>query len=135
MRIDPKLPLTTSAATPRRAASRGFSLDAPTEETRGGTAAATSSASLSGIDSLLVLQAEEDPAQRRRRVARRGSDILDVLDTIKAALLSGRVQVSELARLQAMLQQRRETSDDPRLDEVIAHIELRAAVELAKLGR
>lgn len=135
MRIDPKLPLTTSATAPRRATSRGFTLDEGPEETRGGTAAATSSTTLAGIDSLLVLQAEEDPAQRRRRVARRGSDILDVLDTIKAALLSGRVQVSELARLQAMLQQRRETSDDPRLDEVIAHIELRAAVELAKLGR
>lgn len=135
MRIDSKLPLTTTAATPRRAASRGFSLDAPADEARGGTAAATSSASLAGIDSLLVLQAEEDPTQRRRRVAKRGSDILDVLDTLKAALLGGRVQVSELARLQAMLQQRRETSDDPRLDEVIAQIELRAAVELAKLGR
>jgi hypothetical protein len=135
MRIDSKLPLTTPGVTPRRGTTRGFSLDAPAEEARGAAAGSVTSSALGGIDSLLVLQAEEDPAQRRRRVARRGSDILDVLDTLKAALLGGRVQVSELARLQALLQQRRETSDDPRLDEVIAHIELRAAVELAKLGR
>ncbi len=135
MRIDPKMPLSTAAASPRRSTSRGFTLDSPAEEARGGAAAASSSTSLAGIDALLVLQAEEDPTQRRRRIAKRGSDILDVLDTIKAALIAGRVQVSELARLQTMLQQRRETSDDPRLDEVIAHIELRAAVELAKLGR
>jgi hypothetical protein len=34
-----------------------------------------------------------------------------------------------------MLEQRRDTSGDPRLDGIIAEIELRAAVELAKLGR
>jgi hypothetical protein len=81
------------------------------------------------------VQAEEDWQERRRRQARRGYDLLDGLDKLKAALLAGRVQISELERLKAMLSARRETSDDPRLDEVLAHIELRAAVELAKLGR
>ena len=83
----------------------------------------------------LAVQAEEDGQQRRRRQARRGTDLLDGLDRLKAALLSGRVQISELERLKAMLSIRRETTGDPRLDEVLAHIELRAAVELAKLGR
>ena len=33
------------------------------------------------------------------------------------------------------MNERRDQTDDPRLDDVLAHIELRAAVELAKLGR
>jgi hypothetical protein len=61
--------------------------------------------------------------------------LLDGLDKLKAALLSGRVQISELENLKTTLSLRREMTDDPRLDDVLAHIELRAAVELAKLGR
>ena len=61
--------------------------------------------------------------------------LLDGLDRLKAALLTGRVLPSELERLRTTLALRRETTDDPRLDEVLGHIELRAAVELAKLKR
>jgi hypothetical protein len=38
-------------------------------------------------------------------------------------------------RIKSNLTARREATDDPRLDEVLAAIELRAAVEIAKLGR
>jgi hypothetical protein len=87
------------------------------------------------LDTLLAVQAYEEPAERKKRQAKRGHDLLDGLDTLKAALLSGRVSVAQLEQLKATLSSRRETTDDPRLDEVLAHIELRAAVELAKLGR
>jgi hypothetical protein len=65
----------------------------------------------------------------------RGYRLLDDLDRIKAALLSGAVPTSELLRLAAALGEAREQSGDPGLDEVLAHIDLRAQVELAKLGR
>ena len=94
-----------------------------------------SMAGVGGIESLLVLQGEEDPAQRRRRTAKRGVDILDSLDRLKAAILSGRIPAVDLLRIRGLLNERRDLTDDPRLDEVLAHIELRAAVELAKLGR
>jgi hypothetical protein len=135
MRVDAKLPLGTTGATPRRASGGGFNVETPTPQTAAAPAAAASMAGVGGIESLLVLQGEEDPGQRRRRTARRGVDILDSLDRLKAAILSGRIPAVDLLRIRGLLNERRDLTDDPRLDEVLAHIELRAAVELAKLGR
>jgi hypothetical protein len=134
IRIDQRAAVTSTSSTSRGRATTGAAFRLPARET--GTAAQGAAVSHAGsLDGLLAVQAEEDGQERRRRQARRGYDLLDGLDKLKAALLAGRVQISELERLKAMLSARRETSDDPRLDEVLAHIELRAAVELAKLGR
>jgi len=134
IRIDQRAGITQTGAASRGKAASGTSFSLPTRESA--TPAQASSVSHAGaLDGLLLVQAEEDGQERRRRQARRGNDLLDGLDRLKAALLSGRVQIAELERLKAMLSARREMTDDPRLDEVLAHIELRAAVELAKLGR
>lgn len=134
IRIDQRPAIAPTGGTSRGTGSTGSTFRLPARE--GATATQTSSVSHAmPMDGLLAVQAEEDGQQRRRRQARRGTDLLDGLDRLKAALLSGRVQIAELERLKAMLSVRRETTDDPRLDEVLAHIELRAAVELAKLGR
>jgi hypothetical protein len=83
----------------------------------------------------LALQGEGDPAERRRRTLKRGHDLLDGLDRLKAALLfSSRVPTTDLLRLAGQLAEHADLSGDPRLDELISHIELRAKVELAKLG-
>lgn len=87
------------------------------------------------LDTLIAVQAQDDAGERRKRQARRGHDMLDGLDRLKAALLGGRVPLIELERLKTMLTMRREVTDDPKLDDVLAHVELRVAVELAKLGR
>lgn len=134
IRIDPRAPVPNAgpAGSARRSGGSAFTLptqDAASAPRAGGVTAA------GPLDSLLAVQAQEDPQERKRRQARRGHDLLDGLDRLKAALLSGRVLPSELERLRTMLALRRETTDDPRLDEVLAHIELRAAVELAKLRR
>jgi hypothetical protein len=76
----------------------------------------------------------DDPAERRRRSFKRGSDLLETLDSLKAALLSGRVGHAQLQRLAAQVTARGGSSGDAGLDEVVAHIELRAQVELAKLA-
>lgn len=134
IRIDQRAPISNAgpAGSARRTGGAAFTL--PTKE--GGTATRSAGVGASGpLDTLLAVQAYEEPAERRKRQARRGQDLLDGLDRLKAALLSGTVQVSELERLKAMLTSRRESTDDPRLDEILAHIELRAAVELAKLRR
>lgn len=133
MRVDAKITVGTTATAPRRAAGSSFKLDdAPEARAAVSTSA---SAGIGGIDALLVLQGEEDPAQRRRRSARHGRSVLDALDGLKAALLSGRVSAGDLVRLRTLLRQNPGASDDAGLDEVLAHIELRAEVELAKLGR
>jgi hypothetical protein len=122
----------TSASRPGQASGSRFALP------EGGNATAKSVATVGApmsLDGLVALQAQEDGTERRRRHLRRGHDLLGGLDRLKAALLAGRVPLADLARLQGELAQRREASDDPGLEDVLAHIELRVAVELAKLGR
>ncbi|GBU18825.1 MULTISPECIES: flagellar assembly protein FliX [Methylobacterium] len=135
MRVDSRSPVTGNAALAgarRPAAPGGFSLGAgPEAAATGGPAAATS---LAGLDAVLTLQgAEEAPQERRRRHARRGHDLLDGLDRLKAALLTGRVPTGELRAIAGRLSEQAGASGDPRLDGLVADIELRAAVELAKL--
>ena len=98
------------------------------------TTAVASAAPLATVDALLVLQGEGDAGERKRRSVRRGNDLLDALDRLKAALLSGRVPTADLHAIAARLAERAELSGDPRLDEIVSHIELRARVEMAKLG-
>lgn len=134
IRIDQRAPISSvgPAGSARRSGGAAFTL--PTKE--GSATARSAGVGASGpLDTLLAVQAYEEPQERKKRQARRGHDLLDGLDRLKAALLSGRVNISELEQIRANLAQRRETTDDPRLDDVLAHIELRAAVELAKLGR
>lgn len=134
IRIDSRSPVTSTGSTTgaRRSTGAGFSLPTASAGTEARTAGVASAGSLDG---LLALQAEEDTQERRRRQALRGHDLLDGLDRLKAALLAGRVPLGELERLKTLLAARAATSGDPQLDEVLGHIELRLAVELAKLGR
>lgn len=135
MRVDqkPSLPPAASAATQRRGpAGQRFTLAANQDSPN--ASAVASSAPAATVGALLALQGEADPGERKRRSVQRGSDILDALDRLKAALLSGRVSTADLQAIAARLSERRELSGDPRLDELLSHIELRAKVEMAKLG-
>lgn len=85
------------------------------------------------IDALLALQAVEDPLLRRRKLARRGTQLLDTLDGLKADLLAGRLSEGRLNQLMAVMSQVRENAE-PGLDALLDDIELRARVELAKRG-
>lgn len=86
------------------------------------------------IGALLALQSVEDPALKKRRVARRGAALLDILEDIRADLLLGRVSDGRLDQLMVLINQAREQSE-PGLDGLLDDIELRARVELAKRGR
>ncbi|MCB1518880.1 MAG: flagellar assembly protein FliX [Hyphomicrobiaceae bacterium] len=85
------------------------------------------------LDSILALQAVEDPLLAKKRAVKHGQSLLDVLDEIKADLLVGRIGEGRINRLLALISRARELSD-PALEAVITDIELRARVELAKLG-
>jgi hypothetical protein len=98
------------------------------------TRAAVATQSLPGLDALLALQMVDDPVAGRRRGVRRGRAILDALDSLKLSLLSGRLPGRDLTRLIAAVEGRERDSEDPRLEAVLDEIELRARVELAKLG-
>lgn len=94
--------------------------------------AATISAT-TGIDALLALQAVEDPLLRKRKLVRRGRQLLDTLDGLKTDLLAGNMSEGRLNQLMAVMSQAREQAD-PELDSLLDDIELRARVELAKRG-
>jgi hypothetical protein len=87
---------------------------------------------LGGLEALIAIKSEDNTRERRRRSAKRGQVMLDVLDELKLALLSGRLSPDLQARLSASLRDMG-PSGDPQLDGIIDAIELRAEVELAKL--
>ena len=87
-----------------------------------------------GVDALLAVQAADDALSRRRRAVARGRNILDLLDDLRIGLLSGRASPDKLAELAALLAADPGAADSKELRRVLEAIELRARVELAKLG-
>jgi hypothetical protein len=59
--------------------------------------------------------------------------MLDVLDEIKVGLLEGGLGKTDLDRLRRAIRDERDSTEDPSLEAVLDEIELRAAVEVAKL--
>jgi hypothetical protein len=122
----------TSSSVAKRAASGTFSLDG--ENAARAATATSGTRSIGGIDALLALQGVEEPGERRRKAVKRGKSALDALDALKLGLLSGTFDTSALARLKSVTASLAEPSGDATLDAVLAEIELRAQVELAKIG-
>ena len=122
----------SAAPAARRAASGAFSVaDAEPARNAGPVA---SLRTVGGIDALVALQGVDDPAERRSRGLKRGRIALDVLDALKIGLLSGNIDQSMLLRLKTSAAELRDGSGDPGLDDVLAEIELRVAVEIAKMS-
>jgi hypothetical protein len=99
--------------------------------------AAVSSASgvsgVMGVEALLALQDVESATERRRRSVGRAGRMLDELEGLKIALLSGELDPAQLDRLARAVREQRAATEDPKLEELLDEIETRAAVELAKL--
>jgi hypothetical protein len=107
----------------------GFSLAGPGIAATAGTAGA-----LPPLGGLLALQDVAEPtAERRRRALGRGRSILDRLDELRLELLAGAVPLDLLRRLQGELGRRVDVADEPRLQGLLDAIEVRCAVEVAKL--
>lgn len=67
------------------------------------------------------------------KAAKQGKELLDALEKLRMGLLTGRMPKAELENLGRMMKSARATTSDPQLAEVLNEIEVRAAVELAKL--
>jgi len=96
--------------------------------------AAVALRTLGGIDALIALQGIEDPVERRRRAVKHGRRALDALDELKLGLLAGTLDQATMLRLKAVAVDLHDASGDAGLDQVLAEIDLRVAVELAKAG-
>ncbi len=97
--------------------------------------AVSGGASLAPVDALLALQEVSDDPGGRNRGRRYGEELLDHLDGLHLGLLSGRLSLDALKRLSIVMAAKRGQVDDPRLARILDEIEIRVAVELAKLGR
>jgi len=123
-----------AAATPaaRRTTRSGFTVNEETA-TRS-TASAGGLRAVGGIDALLALQGVEDPLERRKRAVKRGRVALDALDELKIGLLGGAFSSTTLTKLQSAAANLKQGSGNPELDVVLAEIELRVEVEIAKMA-
>ncbi|MEZ5970178.1 MAG: flagellar assembly protein FliX [Hyphomonadaceae bacterium] len=133
MKIEPgrNVGSSSSAGKAGKTAAPGF---APAADAPQRAAAATPTGAVTSLDAILALQGAEDPMQRRARQRRRGQEALDALEELEKGLLFGRAPGALRARLEA-LQGRAERTGDDGLDAVLNEIDVRLAVEAAKLER
>ena len=125
------------AATTRRRTSSARSSEAFAGEltAENGVKETGTAAKVVSAGTLLSVQELGDPLDGRRRAVKRGEDILDRLDELRHGLLVGAFPPAKIENLLAMVRRQQAGVADPKLREILADIEVRAAVELAKLGK
>ena len=101
----------------------------------GEVAAPGAAPAVAPTDALLSLREVPDAVARNARARRHGEDLLDRLEELRLSLLLGRLSPARIEALARAVAVQRDQVSDPRLAEILNEIELRAAVELAKLGR
>jgi len=134
MRIDGAPQIQTNTATRRDARAPNSGSDFATALTNEQPAAPTSAPTAPpAVNGLFALQEVADSLTGRRRATARGIALLDKLDELRVALLTGRFPRSQLEALRQLAREHGPTVDDPALAAILQEIELRVAVELAKL--
>lgn len=90
-----------------------------------------------GLEALLDVQEQgaDGRAGRRALAARRGADLLDCLESLRADVLTGALPPQRLNALAAVLREQGGETGEEGLDTALREIELRAEVELAKFTR
>lgn len=90
-------------------------------------------AAVSSVGALLGAQEVSEQEVRRKRSIKRAGFTIGALEQLRDALLTGNLPMSTLTRLETLVAEERLNNDDPVLQGILDEIELRAAVELAKL--
>jgi hypothetical protein len=111
--------------------SSSFTVSETTEQPRAATVAAPGT--IASVESILTLQGMDDSTGGRSKGVQYGEHLLDMLDEVRDGLLSGGIPRGTLNRLATAVSRRQEGFADPKLQNVLDEIELRARVELAKL--
>lgn len=111
----------------------GFSEQVSMGSEEDNTTPVHSSSPLSAVESILTVQQLSNVDDNRKQERRRGNDMLDDLEKLRADLLLGKIPESRLQNLQTLLEKRIEGTFDPKLEKILKEIEVRVSVELAKL--
>lgn len=90
-------------------------------------------AAMSGVGGLLGVNEVDERAVARRKAVKRGRFTLEALEGLRNALLLGTLPLSTLRNLERVIAEERALTSHPALEAILDDIELRAAVELAKL--
>ena len=100
----------------------------------GGVEAPVTAAPIGSVGLLLGAQEVDDREMERRKSMKRGRATLDMLTQLRDGLLMGSLPLSTIRNLQQLVEQERAAVIlDPGLKDILDQIELRAAVEVAKL--
>lgn len=112
-----------------------FSHEIPEEASA--TAPSMAGSPIGAIDGIFALQEVPDATQGRSRGLARAHDMLEQLDEIRHGLLIGAIPKGRLVALRQQVRELRDSGNtlgDARLSAILDEIDLRASVELAKLG-
>jgi hypothetical protein len=119
--------------TERRAGVGGFSSLLSTDEATA-TGATRQTQATASVGAILALQAADDATTGRKRAVQRATDMLSELEEIRRALILGDLPPQRLQAIASRLAKKETAELDPVLQQILQDIELRVAVELAKLG-
>lgn len=98
------------------------------------TTAAGATNPLASVNALLSLQEAPTSTEGRSKGLHRANLMIESLEELRRGLLLGRIPMNKLQALAMTARERKATTNDPALQEILLEIELRAEVELAKLG-
>lgn len=96
-----------------------------------------SASGISVADAIFATQMVNGEEEReiRKKLLKRGQTLIEKLEELREGLLLGYVSVDELINISRMIKETPVQSSDPKLQELMAEIELRVEVELAKLTK
>lgn len=130
----------TVKKTSRKSSSDGGAFASELSGTKEGAGASSTSkvgstAPLASLDAVLALQEAPDATQGRSKGLKRAEEMLDLLEEVRKGILLGAISMPNLRSLADMARNQRGNTGDKNLDAILADIELRAEVELAKFGQ
>jgi hypothetical protein len=117
----------------RRPGAGSFSSLIATDESSA-TGSAMPAHATTSVGAILALQQSDDATTGRKRAMQRATDLLSELEEIRRSLILGALPPQRLQAIAARLAKKDQSELDPMLQQILQDIELRVAVELAKLG-
>lgn len=103
------------------------------DEPASSTSGTAVTAPLAALSNFLAIQETPSPTSDRQRALLQGDTLLDELAELQIGLVQGWVSEDTLRRVSHLLNRPRPDLEDQALSQVLDEIEVRAAVELAKL--